>query len=72
MLREYFSCNERLEIFLTCFCNILCYVGMSTRARRINRAVALYCRAGLTFGAAILRLENEVRRAEFGTDYFSS
>ena len=27
MLRQYFNCNERLEIFLTCFCNILCYVG---------------------------------------------
>ena len=27
MLRTYFNCNERLEIFLTCFCNILCYVG---------------------------------------------
>ena len=27
MLRPYFNCNERLEIFLTCFCNILCYVG---------------------------------------------
>ena len=27
MLRQYFSCNERLEIFLTCFCNNLCYVG---------------------------------------------
>ena len=27
ILRQYFSCNERLEIFLTCFCNILCYVG---------------------------------------------
>ena len=27
MLRQYFICNERLEIFLTCFCNILCYVG---------------------------------------------
>ena len=27
MLREYFSCNEKSEIFLTCFCNILCYVG---------------------------------------------
>ena len=24
MLREYFSCNERLEIFLTYFCNNLC------------------------------------------------
>ena len=28
MLRQYFSCNERLVIFLTCFCNILCYVGL--------------------------------------------
>ena len=26
MLRQYFNCNKRLEIFLTCFCNILCYV----------------------------------------------
>ena len=26
-LKEYFSYNERLEIFLTCLCNILCYVG---------------------------------------------
>ena len=26
MLPQYFNCNERLEIFLTCFCNILCYV----------------------------------------------
>ena len=27
ILREYFSCNERFEIFLTYCCNILCYVG---------------------------------------------
>ena len=27
ILRQYFNCNERLEIFLTCFCNTLCYVG---------------------------------------------
>ena len=26
MLRQYFNCNERFEIFLTSFCNILCYV----------------------------------------------
>ena len=26
MLRQYFSCNERFEIFLTFFCNNLCYV----------------------------------------------
>ena len=31
MLRQYFNCNERLEIFLTCFCNILCYVGNVSR-----------------------------------------
>ena len=23
---QYLICNEKLEIFLTCFCNILCYV----------------------------------------------
>ena len=27
MLRQYFNCNEILEIFLTSFYNILCYVG---------------------------------------------
>ena len=27
MLRQYFNCNERLEIFPTCFGDILCYVG---------------------------------------------
>ena len=26
-LKQYFNCNEGLEIFLTCFWNILCYVG---------------------------------------------
>ena len=26
MLRQYFSCNEKLVVFLTCFCNILCNV----------------------------------------------
>ena len=28
MLRQYFNCNKILKIFLTCFCNIQCYVGM--------------------------------------------
>ena len=27
ILRKYFNCNEILEIFLTSFCNIMCYVG---------------------------------------------
>ena len=27
MFRQYSNSNERLEIFLTCFCNILCYLG---------------------------------------------
>ena len=26
MLRQYFNSNERLEIFMTCFYNIVCYV----------------------------------------------
>ena len=29
MLRQYFNCNEGLEIFLTSFCNIVCYVGIT-------------------------------------------
>ena len=29
MLQQYFNCNEILEIFLKCFCNILCHVGMN-------------------------------------------
>ena len=31
MLRQYFNCNEIQEIFLTYFCNILCYVSRLTR-----------------------------------------
>ena len=27
MLQQYLIWNERLEIFLTCFSNILCYIG---------------------------------------------
>ena len=30
MLRQYFNCNERLEIFLTCLWNIMCYVESYT------------------------------------------
>ena len=40
MLRQYFSCNERLKIFLTCFCNILCYVGNALEA--YLRTVEIY------------------------------
>ena len=29
IFRQYFNCNKRLEIFVICFCNILCYVGNS-------------------------------------------
>ena len=36
---------------------------ISTRARRINRAAALCCLVALTYGAAILRLENEAHHA---------
>ena len=27
IIDKCFNCKERLEIFLTCFCNILCNVG---------------------------------------------
>ena len=33
-LRQYFNCNRTLEIFLTCFCNILC-------AMRVHYRIAL-------------------------------
>ena len=36
ILRQYFKCNERLEIFLTCFCNILCYVGRVLEIERVS------------------------------------
>ena len=37
ILRQYFNCNERLEIFMTCFCNILCYVGSLRMSLRVER-----------------------------------
>ena len=37
MLRQYFICNERLEIFLTCIWNILCYVGSKTFQKYIPK-----------------------------------
>ena len=40
MLRQYFNCNEGLEIFLTCFCNILCYVGINVE--RIEDLMAVH------------------------------
>ena len=37
MSRQYFSCNERLEIFWTCFWNILCYMGrLKRKIKRIQ------------------------------------
>ena len=33
ILRQYFNSNERLEIFLTCFWNILFYVGSDNKPR---------------------------------------
>ena len=38
---------------------------MGTRTRRINRAAALCFLVGLTYGAAILRVENEGHHANF-------
>ena len=42
MLRQYLNCNERLEIFLTCLCNILCYVGKNKPQYERLKYVALY------------------------------
>ena len=33
-MRQYFNWNERLEMFLTCFCNILCYVDRNYYLKR--------------------------------------
>ena len=41
MLRQYFNCNERLEVFLTCFCNILCHVGTSNWQRKSLYSIAV-------------------------------
>ena len=43
MLRQYFSCNERLEIFLTCFCNIIYYVGGYSPGVIKNSNMHAYC-----------------------------
>ena len=45
---------------------------IGTRARRINRAAALCCPVELTYGAAILRLENEIRHTIFEMALFQS
>ena len=43
MLREYFICNERLEIFLICFCNIQCYVGRIFFFFTFSRTTRCFC-----------------------------
>ena len=45
---------------------------IGTRARRINSAAALCCSVALIYGAAILRLENEARHANFEKALFQS
>ena len=42
MLKQYFSCNERLKILLTCFCNILCYVGSYLDAQPFQAYTIFY------------------------------
>ena len=45
---------------------------IGTQARHINRAAVLCCHVALTYGAAILRLENEARHANFEKALFQS
>ena len=52
MLRQYFNYNERLEMFLTCFCDILCYVGMCPRGNMTHLfevLTSLHVRAVIRF-----------------------
>ena len=51
MLLQYFNCNKRLEIFLTCFCNILCYVG-----EFYNFSILFLNKNQMTLGSEILSL----------------
>ena len=61
------SVNYVCEIFHSSISDMI-----STWVRRINRATALYCSVGLTYGAAILRLENEARHGNFEIALFQS
>ena len=67
------------QIKLTWSVNYVCEIfhsrisdKISTLVRRINRAAALCCPVALTYGAAILRLENEARHANFEKELFQS
>ena len=61
------SVNYVSEIFQSSISDTI-----GTRARRINRAAASCCPVALTYGAAILRLENEARHANFEKALFQS
>ena len=50
MLRQYFNCNEILEIFLTSFCNILCYVGSDKKPERSSCVFEVQRRVSFIFG----------------------
>ena len=56
MLRQYFNCNEKLEIFLTCFCNILCYVGQYTEVFAVADAKTINAKIPQNFG--VVKLQN--------------
>ena len=43
MLRQYSNCNEIYEIFLTSFCNILCYVSSNYLNVTNNYWIAVFC-----------------------------
>ena len=61
------SVNYVCEIFHSSISDTI-----STWVRHINRTTALCCHVGLTYGAAILRLENEARHANYEIALFQS
>ena len=61
------SVNYVSELSHSSICDMI-----GPRARRINRAAAFCCLMGLTYGAAILRLENETHHANFEIALFQS
>ena len=66
-IKFMWSVNYVSEIFHSSISDTI-----STWVRRINSATALYCFVGLTYGAAILRLENEAHHAKFEIALFQS
>ena len=59
-LRPYFDCDERLEIFLTFFCNILCYVGGEALKIGDSMKISIFCKRDFLVWAKILSTNESI------------